>query len=226
VIKAKYVNVPLFVLLSVVTGLVHAVNLSGPSDRYEEWEFYFKNQYTNSESIDFDGGAQASLNSSWNWGFGFGYNLDAHWALNFDFAWKDSGYAGTRIDDTGSPEKVSGRLYSNSFIMSGIYHFSEKRFTPFVGASFGWTYIDSNIPTGEPPKTVCWWDPWWGYVCDSYLPTRTSTEVNYGLTAGLRLEVKSNIYFKLSAARQWIDITSASSTPDFVIYRFDVGFMF
>ena len=40
-------------------------------------------------------------------------------------------------------------------------------FTPYVTGGIGYAFIDTNIPD-SPPQTACWWDPWWGYVCDTF----------------------------------------------------------
>lgn len=214
-----------FIFFFSSTSSTTANSLMSSSDREERWEFSFQTQYLDSIDINFDGGAQAALNEAWNWGFGIGYNFDEHWAIDLDINWNDAGYSGTRIDDSGDPQTVSGTLNTNSMLVTGIYNFSEKRFTPFVSASLGWTFVDTNIPTG-PPQTSCWWDPWWGYICSNYIPTRTSTELTYGATAGLRFDVRDNVFLRISAGKKWIDFDNTGSTPDFTTYRFDIGLMF
>lgn len=196
------------------------------SDREKRWELSFQTRYINSINIDFKGDAEASLNDTLAWAIGLGYNFTENWAFNFDIGWSEAGYSGTRIDDNGAPATVSGNLYSSTVNFSGIYNFTNKRFTPFAGASIGWTFIDTNVPSGEPPETVCWWDPWWGYVCSNYLPTKTTTEFNYGLVLGMRFDVNEKLFFRGSAGKQWIDFNNASGTPDLTVFRFDIGVMF
>jgi len=72
----------------------------------------------------------------------------------------------------------------------------------------------------------CWYDPWWGYVCDYYVPTKTATNFNYGAIPGLRFDVSDKVFLKASAGKRWVDFSNATSIPDFTIYRFDIGFMF
>ena len=214
-----------YILLYFFSYACFADNVMSLSDRKDRWEITFQTQYLNSEVIDFDGGAEATLNESWNWGFGFGYNFDEHLAIDIDLNWNSAGYSGKRIDDNGDIETVSGTLNTNSMLFTGIYNFSAKRFTPFVSASMGWTFIDTNIPTG-PPGSYCWYDPWWGYICSSYIPTKTFTEFTYGASAGLRFDVKDNVFLRLSAGKKWIDFSNATSASDFTTYRFDIGLMF
>jgi len=199
--------------------------LDSPSKRTDRWEGSFQIRYLDSIDIGFNGGAEANLNEELSWALGLGYNYTEHWAFNFDIGWNNVGYAGTRINDNGNPQTVSGALYTSNTNFSGIYNFSAKRFTPFVGASIGWTFVDTNIPNGLP-QTVCWYDPWWGYICDSTVPTKTTTEFTYGAILGLRFEVNKSMFLRASAGKQWIDFNSAAGTPDFTSYRFDIGFMF
>jgi len=195
------------------------------SDRKDRWEVFFQTRYLDSIDVDFIGGAEASLNDDMAWAFGLGYNYTEHWAFNFEIGWSDAGYSGTRIDDDGTPQAVSGNLYTSSTNFSGIYNFSAQRFTPFIGASIGWTFVDSNIPNGLP-ETICWYDPWWGYICDSYVPTKTTTEFSYGAVLGLRFDVNDKLFLRGSAGKQWIDFSHTSSTPDLTAFRFDIGVMF
>ena len=213
------------IFLCSFSGQSLAASLMTPSHRQDRWEMSFITRYVDSKTVDFNGGAQATLNDEFGWAFGFGYNYTEHWAFNFDIGWDNVGYAGTRIDDNGVPQTVSGTLRTSNVNFSGIYNFSAKRFTPFVGASIGWVFVDTNIPTG-PPGTICWWDPWWGYICSGYQPTKTSTDLTYGATIGLRFDVKDNLFFRGSIGKSWADFSKTTSTPDFDVIRFDVGFMF
>lgn len=195
------------------------------SDRKDRWEVTFQSQYTGSENIDSENGTKVSLNRAWNWGFGVGYNFDEHWALDFDLNWNNANYTGQYVDDNGDTINVSNTLYTNSMQFTGIYNFSAKRFTPFIGASFGWAFIDTNIPTGPAIPGTCW--DYWGfpYPC-SYQPTLSTTEFTYGASAGLRFDVKDNLFLRLSAGTTWIDYKNTTSTPNFTTYRFDIGLMF
>lgn len=202
-----------------------AASLMSPSHRQDKWDLSLITRYLDSTTVDFKGGAQASINEEWGFGFGLGYNYTEHWAFNFDIAWGDVGYSGTRIDDNGAPETVSGTLRTSNANFSGIYNFSAKQFTPFVGASLGWVFVDSNIPSG-PAGTICWWDPWWGYVCSGAQPTKTSTNFTYGVSAGLRFDVKENVFLRPSVGKTWADFESASTTAEFTYFRFDIGLMY
>ncbi|MFV2059990.1 MAG: outer membrane beta-barrel protein [Gammaproteobacteria bacterium] len=206
-------------------GNVFAGDLSKTSSRDKRWEVSLLTKYIDSTKIDFNGGAQASLNKEWGWGFGFAYNYSKKWNFGFDISGTNVGYSGTRVEDNGDKSQVSGRLSTSSSNFSAIYNFTNKRFTPFVGASLGWIFIDTNIADG-PPGSVCWYDPWWGYICSGYQPTKTTTEFSYGLNMGLRLEVNRDMFLRGSVGRTWADLSNTSNSLELDNFRFDIGIMF
>jgi opacity protein-like surface antigen len=98
-------------------------------------------------------------------------------------------------------------------------------FTPFAMVGIGSTYVDTNIPTA-PPVNSCWWDPWWGYYCGSYYPTRTAYYVSYSGGLGLRWDIDRNMFLRAAAIRQWLDASGSLGTVWTDQYRFDIGFKF
>lgn len=226
ILKYKFIR-----FLAVITALMslaqtlNAGSLSAASDRADRWEFLFQTRYMEAMDIDFDGGAKASVNDDLGWNIGLTYNVDEHLAVGFDMGWADAGYAGTRVDDNGDTQQVSGNLLTSSLNFNGIYYFSAKRFTPYAGASLGWTFVDTNIPIG-PPVTTCWYDPFWGYICDTYVPTKTTTELTYGAVMGLRFDLNDKLFLKAGMGKQWIEFSSAADTTDFTTYHINIGVMF
>lgn len=194
--------------------------------RVEKWEFFLAPQYTNSKTLTFDNGATADINDRSSLGFGFGYNMNAHLEFSGLFSAGSSNYTGTRILDDGSdtPEKFAANLYTSSINFDITYNLLSGPLTPYISANIGTTYIDSGIPTGNI-GTICWWDPWWGYICSPSAQTYTSTEFNYGAGLGLRYDFNRKLYVKGGIATNIID-TSSSNTADFTTYRLIIGFMF
>ena len=88
----------------------------------------------------------------------------------------------------------------------------------------GWTFVDSNIPSG-PPEGVCWWDPWYGYVCTAYQNTYTKNYFSYNLGLGARWDVYPGFFLRGSVGWQWMDLGKAGTT-DFMGGRLDLGYMF
>ena len=212
-----------FILLAVISTNAQAAFYDS---RVEKWEFFLAPMVTNSKVLQFDNGAEADINKRSGLGFGFGYNLDSHIELSVLFASSNANYTGTRIADDGAntPEKFTSNLYTSKLDFGFTYNLLSSAFTPYISVNIGSTYIDSGIPTGNI-GTVCWWDPWWGYVCSPSAQTYTSTEFNYGAGVGLRYDFNRKLFMKGGVAKNYLDINS-SNTPDFTTYQFVFGFMF
>ena len=194
--------------------------------RIEKWEFFLVPQYTNELSLESSAGAKAHINERTSLGFGLGYNLNAHIELSVLFSSSNTHYTATLIpeDDPANPVRGSANLYISTIDFGVTYNFLSTPFTPYVSANIGSSYIDSGIPTGEI-GSGCWYDYWYGYICTPVAITHTTTELNYGLGAGLRYDFNRKLYIKGGVTRNVIDFNS-EHTPDFLSYQFFIGFMF
>ena len=199
------------------------------SNRGGGFEVVLQSSYSDSKGLQGENGSSADIQDTWGWGFGFGYNFDEHWAFNFDIGWRSANYDATVVvedkDDPSNsgPKSFTGRLDTSSSLFSGTYNFLDKRFTPYVSGILGWTFLDTNIPTG-PPQNWCWWDPWWGYICSSYIPTKSETDFTYGGALGLRFDVTRTFFLRASYNKMWIDFKHGSA-EDFDVVRLDLGFL-
>ncbi len=202
-----------------------AADFSKPSYRSLTTEATISLRYVEKEAIDFVGGAKAEVNSDYGWGLGLGYNVNDNIGLSADFSWLSTSYRATRIEDgTGNIQNYNGIMDASSITFRGTYYFMKSRMTPFASAQFGWTHIDTNIPIG-PPGTICWWDPWWGYICGPYVPTATQTAFGYGGGLGLRWDVSTRFFMK--AAYNWTKLDIANTNggdPTFGSVVIDFGF--
>ena len=207
------------------TSFISTESVSVPGNRTGQWQISLIPSYTNSQSIQFDGGATADISAHSGFAIGIGYNFSDYIELDLDIGSADGSYVATRIFEDGSPsEKYNGNLYTSHMNLGLTYNFLASRFTPFVKGNLGLTYIDSGIPTGNL-GTVCWWDPWWGYYCGPYAQTYTTSELSYGADLGLRFDITSSVFLKGSVGKSYIDLDN-SSTPDFTTYKFIIGFSF
>ena len=123
---------------------------------------------------------------------GFAKNFDRRWAAGIDIVWAEQDYRATvqpGPGNTSPARQVNGQIDWRTIRFFGTFHFLESNFTPFVTAGLGWTYIDTNIPSG-PPETWCWY--WYG--CSTFVPTETSTEFSYNAGLGLRLDVGKGVF--------------------------------
>jgi hypothetical protein len=195
------------------------------SNREGKWEMYFSPNYVNSSTLDGEGGSSADINGDLGWLFGFAYNLNEKFALGFEFGWNSVSYTANRAYGAGLVDRAGGTLDTSGTRLYATYNFMAKRFTPYVTGNIGWTWIDTNVPSG-PPSTSCWYDPWLGYICSGYQPTYTTTEFTYGGSLGLRFDVSNNVFLRGSVGEQWLDVNTGGGTPSFTNYRLDIGFLF
>lgn len=197
----------------------------GGVNRTNTWEMTLQPRFLDQTTLDFEGGAKAQINDDVGFGFGFAYNKSNQLALGFDISWNSANYTATRVLDNPDREtqQVGGVLDSSSLLFGGTYYLGGMALAPFVSANLGWTYVDSNIPTG-PEEDVCWWDPYWGYVCGSYVPTASSWEFTYGAGLGLRWDMTNRVFLRGSANRMWIDFDKATDTTEYTVWRVDIGF--
>ena len=206
-------------------SLLSTGSVAAPGARTGQWQISLIPTFTNSQSIQFEGGAVADINEHSGFGIGIGYNFSDYLELDLDIGSANANYIGTSIPEDGSAaEKYNGTLYTSHMNLGLTYNFIAARFTPFVKGNLGLTYVDTGIPTGNI-GSVCWWDPWWGYYCGPYAQTYTSSEFSYGADAGLRFDITSSVFLKGSVGKSYINFDKSSSTG-FTIYKFTVGFSF
>jgi Outer membrane protein beta-barrel domain len=193
-----------------------------------KWEFTLQPQYVHSQSFDSGNGTGGTVGSSLGFGFGVGYNLNNHLTLGGDFFWNSANYDATYAGagaGAGTTATVSGVLSTSTIRFNATWNFLQSDFTPFVIGGIGSTYVDTNIPAA-PPTNQCWYDPWWGYYCGTYVPTKYAYYVSYSGGVGVRWDLDRNIFLRAVANRMWIDVGGSLGQPYTDQYRFDVGFKF
>jgi hypothetical protein len=207
-------------------SLISTQSVAAPGNRTGQWQISLIPSYTDSKTIQFEGGAVADMSSHSGFAIGIGYNFSDHVELDFDIGSANANYTGTRVidDSSNTQERYNGSYYTSHMNLGLTYNFIASRLTPFVKGNLGLNYVDSGIPTGNI-GSVCWWDPWWGYYCGPYAQTYTSSDLIYGADLGLRFDITSKVFLKGSVGKSYIDFDNSSST-DFTVYRFIVGFSF
>ena len=113
--------------------LVSASSVAAPGARTGQWQISLIPSYTDSQSIQFEGGAVADISSHSGFAIGIGYNFSDFIELDFDIGSSDSNYIGTRTFEDGSTsEKYNGTFYSSHMNLGLTYNFMASRLTPFV----------------------------------------------------------------------------------------------
>jgi outer membrane assembly lipoprotein YfiO len=197
--------------------------------RRGRYEITLQPRYVASKDIEADGGSRLELDPAFGIGLGFGYNFTNRLALHLDGSWARSDYRAeiATTNTVGNPTgttKADGTLDTATVALDLSYYILDGPLTPFLTGGVGWTFVDSNIPSG-PPQGVCWYDPWYGYVCTSYQNTYTNNYFSYNLGLGARWDVMSGFFLRGSVGWQWVDLGRAGTT-DFMGGRFDLGYIF
>ena len=177
---------------------VAAANANAQSDREGTWEIGFQLLDLSSLSVQGLGGSSADIDDETGWGFTGAYNFTNRFAAGLDISWSDPAYVATLVPDgPGLPQTVNASLDLNVIHFKAIINLLDGNFTPYLEAGGGWTYVDSNIVEGISGP-VCWWDPWWGYVCTNYYDTYTDTRTSIAGAVGIRWDLESDLVFKAS----------------------------
>jgi len=197
---------------------------SRPGGRAGTWDFFMPLTYNPGFTWHGEGGSSVDLDTTWGFGFGFGYNFTDHFQLNGLFSWAARNYTATYVPGTG-PAKYSNTEYSSTFSLNGIFYLLSGDISPFIQAGVGWTYIDTSIPSGPSSGGGCWWDPWYGYVCNNYYPTKTQSDWSYSAGVGVRFDIARQFALQPSYNKAWINLNnSGGGSPYFDIWRLDFIF--
>jgi len=194
-----------------------------PGGRGGSWEFFLPLIYTESATINGQNGSSVDLNADWGMGFGFGYNFNENFQINGLFNWSSRSYDALVVNSDGTTRRYSNYMDSSTLSLNGVYYILSGNVTPFVSGGVGITYVDTNIQNGAG-STSCWYDPWWGYVCSSYVPTKTENDISYNAGIGVRFDVNRQFGLQGGYYKTWIDFSKASSTSDFDLWRLDFIF--
>jgi len=213
--------------LTVATGaLAAALALPSPAqaqerERAHSLEFILPVILTPSTHFNGQGGSSADINSNLGFGLGLNYNVNNHFQVGGLFSWSYQNYTANIVDTTGATTKATGTLSSSTIGLNATYFFMPSGTSPYVTGGFGSTFVDTNIPNGLP-ATGCWYDPWYGYVCNTYVPTKTQTALSYTAGAGMRFELNRTFSLQGSYNRAWWALSS--STPSIDVWRLDFVF--
>jgi opacity protein-like surface antigen len=194
------------------------------AEREVGWDFGGALIYQDSQDINFNGGSRASIDDDLGLALVFAYRFSPRLELTFGMDWNEIDY---RVDVASDPPSslnfsANGDLESFTPYVGLNFNFMETDFTPYIGGTVGWAFIDTNIPSG-PPQSACWWDPWYGYACGTWQETRNIDELMYSAGAGVRWDVSETISLRFGYEHRWLDLGEATSTPGFDQLRFAVS---
>ncbi len=177
-----------------------------------DWEFRLGPVFNESKDIKFDGGSTANLKSDTGFKFGAGYYVTDHLIVGGNFGWARSDFNGTVRGTNGASSYENGRVDLSTLMFDATYTLLEGPIKPFGVVGLGWNWASTNIASG-PPQTGCWWDPWWGYICSGYQPTKGSTSFAYQIGAGVQFNFSRAFAVTADYRYTVIDLDNASSKP-------------
>jgi hypothetical protein len=221
----KSITMSLNLFLATMAGLILCAPAAQAKDRGNNGngsvEFSIPINYTESSTVDGANGSSAKVDAALNTGFALAYNINDSFQIGGSFSWGNRNYSVTTVDTSAATQKYNGTLSTSSLQMNALWYFMPGDFTPFVSAGFGTTFIDSNIPNGSGSSS-CYWDPYWGYVCGTYQPTKSSTNISYGFGLGARYDFSRQFALQGSWNKFYID--GSNSKPEADMIRVDFIF--
>jgi opacity protein-like surface antigen len=210
---------------AVLVASIPSISMAQQS-RSTGWDFGVDLNYLISNDVGFDGGSSLDFDDDLGASLTFGYRFNPRLELGFGMDWNSVDYRGVLQSATipSLTANISGEMEAFTFRTSGVFNFLDGPLTPFVSGGIGWSWIDTNIPSGQV-QVGCWWDPWYGQICTPYQPTLSIDELTYQAGLGLRWDISDYYTLRFSYQKMWIDLDQASA-PDFdqikagFIYRY------
>lgn len=219
----------LLLLLASLSTSVYAQRFSKQNNSYGDregrWEASFVLAYENSVSATTEGGSVIDADSVLGWGLTVGWNWTSYLNFGYKLTVHNPDYVATIVpeDTTIPPQTLPYKMSKVSHQLNATYNILNKSFTPYVQGGVGMTTLDSNIPD-SPPTTGCWWDPWWGYICDTTWSTYKKSAFSYNLGLGVRWEVNDFLVFKGGYNKEWVSVDSG--TISFDLFSLEGGLIF
>jgi len=212
------------VLILAVAGNAWAESsLFGPSSRTQYWEFSVQTRYVASQDFEGRGGSGISTEDDLGWGFNVGYNINERLNIGGFISWRTVGYSAHIVDAENADNRLdySGWLDTSNLALNATWNVLANRFTPYLQGSVGWAMVDTNIPADV--EYACWWDPWYGYICDMYGANYGEDAAAFTLGAGVSWQLTDIFCIHAGYEKLWLD---ADVADDFDIFRLDLGFMY
>jgi opacity protein-like surface antigen len=214
-------------LIASLLAAVPTLALAQSSQRAGRNEIYLAPVFVDGKSYSFQGGSSARTDTGYGLVFGWQRNLNPNVSAGIEIDWIDQDYRATVQPGPANPNiagNISGTLESRTIRFLGSYNFSTAAFTPFVTGGLGWTWVDTNIPSGLP-ETFCWYYPWWGQYCATGVPTHNTTKFSYNGGIGLRYDYGRAV-FRALVQEQWIDFGGSYGSSSTTQFRIDFGTKF
>jgi opacity protein-like surface antigen len=143
------------------------------------------------------------MDNAFIYGVGYGYNMTDHWNINADLL---LGSADTDVKVSGVTVETEDMDYV-LFNINLDYNFMKSRFTPLVTGGIG--IMDFGIDTTAVGV---------GDVHDS--------DFSYNLGAGVRWDVKDNLFLKAIYRATWTEFDDADADMEYDSFSLSIAYMY
>ena len=205
-------------------------NVTEAFSRQGKTEVYGIGQYLHSEDINFNGPfgtVKTKMDDTGLGGFGIAYHFNDFISIHGDFMFGEANFSGD-FPIEGAPGSTVF-IKQDAFIQTGRfnvdYNIINRRLTPFVTAGIGYQYLETELHS-LPPVSYCWWDPWWGYICDVSHPYASTTDFTWNAGAGVRWNITDNLVVKAMAGATWLEYSGAHGVTSQIEGVFSIGWSF
>jgi opacity protein-like surface antigen len=174
------------------------------------WEFHIGPIYGFSQDVNFGTGS-ASIQSTIGLKTGVAYYLTDHLTVGGDFSYSRGDFSASVVNNGTYVGVQDAHQGSSTLLFDSTYAFLDGPFRPYISGGLGFTWVDTNIVSG-PPVAGCWWDPWWGYVCSGYQPTRGTSSWVGQVGAGLQYNFSHEFGMSAGYRESFIELASSKHT--------------
>jgi opacity protein-like surface antigen len=196
--------------------------------REQKVELYGIGQYLHSQDIKFSdssGDIKVKMDDTGLGGFGMAYHINDFLAVRADFMFGGATFRaeGSAIGTTPLSAARDAVLQTGRLNLD--YNLINRRFTPLITAGIGYQYLYAELDQyGSVP--VCWWDPWWGYVCTYATPTYSEFDFTWNVGGGFRWNVTDHFFIKAVGGANWLQYSGANGITTQIEGIFALGWTF
>ena len=192
-------------------------------------EVYGIGQYLNSENINFNGPFGGSIDTKMDdtglGGFGIAFHFSDFFSVHGDFMFGSATFSGTVPLETGGTTYVSQGAFLQTGRFNLDYNMINRRLTPVITGGIGYQYIETEL-NSLPPVNTCWWDPWWGWYCDTAHHYAWQTDFTWNAGAGIRWNITDNLFVKVTGGATWLEYSGAHGVTTQIEGIFAIGATF
>jgi opacity protein-like surface antigen len=196
--------------------------------RQGKTEVYGIGQYLSSGNINFNGpfgNVPIKMDDTGLGGFGVAYHFTDFISIHGDFMFGNATFSGDLPIQTGGTIFIKQDAFINTGRFNVDYNIINRRLTPFVTAGLGYQYLETELKN-LPPVNFCWWDPWWGYICETSQPFASRTDFTWNAGAGLRWNITDNLVVKAMGGATWLEYGGAHGVTTQIEGIFSIGWSF